>query len=247
MSSITDDPINWAPRDESLVEVPAEASIQRSTDERWRQINIAVFDATEVGPDIKDAEQAILSRRNMIDSGSLRADLDWRHDLERARASHRFHLANLDQVKRKRTDYIEYWKKWTVDASDYFREISIQGQKTVYLLHGAVALGALHILSQVTRPNAQIVLTAKCAIVFSALGILVAGFGQVTSFHFSSLLVNKIRGNFASEPKWRKVRAFSRYVRRHGWLVVYGERGLYISIFWFGFYIIILLMMLISA
>lgn len=246
MSAILNDPIDWK-RDDKLAEVPTQASMYGEVDRRWRHINTILFDGTPVDHEVRAVEESLERRRQDIISGSLTGAYDWKHDLETARFSHRFHLANLDNLKSKRTVYLAFWQKWVADTTDYFREISLGGQKTLYLLHGAVAIGSLNILAQPTRPAAQIVLAAKFAIVFSAAGILLAGFGQVMMGYFGSLLVNRIRGKLAGDLNWRKVRAFHRYVRRHAWRGRIGERALYAAVFWFGTYVCILLLMLIST
>lgn len=246
MTNISDDPIDWT-RNAALPEVPAEASIQRTTSDRWWQINKIVFDGVPVEHEIKGIEEALLARKNLIESGGLQNSYDWKHDLECARYAHRFHLTNLEHVKSRRTKYLEFWQNWISESIGYFREVSLNGQKTIYLLHGAVAIGALNILVQKEQPSGQIILTAKLAIIFSSLGILLAGIGQVISFYFGSEFVTRIRAKLASPIKWAKIRAFPRYIKRYGWLSEFGDKAIYASIFWFGVYVGILLITLISA
>jgi len=243
---ILDDPIDWT-RDNNRAEVPENVSMNAGVKDRWHAINITVFDGTPVEHDIKAVEEFLLLRKALIDGGTLSAEFDWKHDFELARYSHRFHLTNLDYLRNKRTSYINFWTGWITEATNYNREVSLNGLKTIFLLHGAIAIGALNILAQHTTPGTQLVLTAKFAIIFGASGIVLAGLGQIIVYYFGTLMVTRVRAKLVGDVKWAKARAVSRYLDRYGWLPLLGNKAIYGSMLWFACYVVILLIMLLSV
>jgi hypothetical protein len=234
-------------RDGALLEVPAEVSTNADVNARWTAITVAMFDGAPVEYLIKDVEEAIIERKRLIDEGLLDPRYDWKYDLERARSSYRYHVTHLEYVKNKRTSYIGFWTSWITESNQFNQQISLNGLKAIFLFHGAIALGALNILARSDAPATQLALTAKCAIAFSVLGIIIAGFGQLTIFYFGTAMVARVRGKLVGDVKWSKVRAVGRYFRRYNSLPLLGNKAVYASMFWFAVYVLILLIMLLSV
>jgi hypothetical protein len=205
-SKILEEPIDWT-RDESLQEVPTAASINENIRVRWHRINTIIFDGDPVEFEIRAIDEALLRHKNLIASGTLDSRYDWKFDFELARWSHGWYLDALDRLKNTRTTYIEFWQTWAKDGTEFFRKLSLEGMKLIFLLHGAIALGGLGILTQASGKPSQLVMVAKLAVCFSAFGILAAGMSQLAMLHFGLLLIGRIQGKLTGNVRWAKVRA----------------------------------------
>lgn len=246
MGSIADDPIDWA-HDENLNPVVENVSASAEVNERWRQINIALFEPGSVAPMIAGVEDSLRQRRDLIETGTLNPGFDWHHDYEMARFSHRFHLANMEVVRGKRTNRIQFWRDWSSEVIDTSRIISVDALKTLYLVHGAVALGALNILSEPDGKPLSVMQASKLAIVFASTGLIAAGLGQMLSLHMANRIANRVRFKLFDDVRWSTVVAIGRYLRRNRRLIVWSERLTNGSVIWIGIYLPVLLIVLLSG
>jgi hypothetical protein len=96
----------------------------------------------------------------------------------------------------------------------YLKEVSLNGLKTILLIHGAVAIGALGVLTQRTA-IAQVLLTARLALAFALVGIMLVGIGQVIVIQRAGADSGRIVGKLAGTLRWKKVAAFGRYSKRY--------------------------------
>ncbi len=125
--------------------------------------------------------------------------------------------------------------------------MSLNGLKTILLFHGAVAIGSLNIIAQVKHENLQLLLAAKLGLAFSLAGIMLIGLGQMIMIVKIGEMNSKLAGQLASQIKWRKLRAFGRYMQRYYVrFLKYANLAIYGSIGWFCVYCVILYIVIVS-
>lgn len=234
-------------RNESLEEVPREKSIVRIVDENWKSVRKYVYDGRPIEYLLTGVEETFSRRKTAITNGSLDSRFDWEYDLACARFNHRYNLSWLDWHRESREKLVSFWAENAADNFKYVRELSLNGFKTIVLLHGAVALGSFNLLAQKhTTISASTILAAKLGLFFAVVGIISAGLGQLVSFHALSGLFGTIQGKLATVPRWSKIRAFGKYTQKFQPLLRVATYLIYGSIFWFCLYSIILFLVLIS-
>ena len=124
--------------------------------------------------------------------------------------------------------------------------MGLNGLKTILLIHGAVAVGALNIIAQAKPESSQLLLAGKLGLAFSLLGIMIVGLGQVMMVIKIGGLNQKLSGRLASQIKWNKLRAFGRYTQRYYRFLKYANLAIYGSAGWFCVYCVILYIVIVS-
>jgi hypothetical protein len=127
----------------NLTPVPDKDSLVRLVKEEWERITRAVYDDIPYSPIIRSIEGGIAYRKTLIDKGALNPNFDWQYDLDRSVFDHQFNLNWIDHHKDVRTAYFDYWKAHTERTFSFLREVALNGMKSILLIHGGVAVGAL--------------------------------------------------------------------------------------------------------
>jgi len=134
--------------------------------------------------------------------------------------------------------------KWSEQTSSWIREFAQNAFKSLLILHGAVALGALNALVQ--HPQDQITIAAKFALIFAILGIVAAIVGQIILFNVIAAGTNYIGALVSTKIRWRRLRALWRYNSRKFKVLRYADFLVFGSAIWFCVYSLILFIILTS-
>jgi hypothetical protein len=148
-------------RDSSRAEAPADASIRPLIEEQWRGIMRQIFDGLPYDEGLRFAERLLKEREETIAGGNLNAAYDWQYDLDVARFHHRWNLDHAHYNEESRERFRKYWENTLEQNRTIIKEMGLNGLKTILLIHGAVAVGALNIIAQVKPENSQLLLAAK--------------------------------------------------------------------------------------
>ncbi len=233
------------PRDPSRQIVPEDGSLARTVLELWKGIQKNVYDDTPYTETIRIIENAISEREVVLAGESLNPTYDWAYDLELAKFHHRFNLDWLDYHQQTRQKLYDFWKDSSERQIKSLWELSLNGYKMLYLIHGAVALGSLNALT-IKNPEKAVHLAAQLGLFFALLGIFAAGLGQLILVREGSMAFTKIHSVLYSKIKWKKLLALGRYSRRRFKFTKIVDILVYGSVFWFCIYTIILYVVLIS-
>jgi hypothetical protein len=217
---------------------PDEHSARKYIERAWIPIQQMVLDAAPIDPNLRNIEHYLRNQRDAISDGVLSDGYDWALDLHLAMTVHRFNLDWVPTGSSYRESHIAYWKDQTNRVYDFTTKISLGAFNTMILLHGAVALGALNVLSQKSGDlNAAMAPPAKWAIFGALLGILLLALGQVIMVHKLNEIANTVVGRLIYQYKFRKLRAIGRYWNmKYKSSARYGEYLVHASIFWFFAY-----------
>jgi len=226
--------------------VPSDASAARSIDATLKGVIKKIYDGQPFQTDISIVEDYLRERELLISSGKLDPSYDWNGDLRVAQTAYKVAIDWLPQHRNIREGYLVYWRNRTERAAETLTKISLEGLKTILVLHGAVALGALNILTDKEAVPLNL-LAAKCALAFSLVGIIMLGLGQIIVVRAVSSMNDRIAGEISTIVHWKKLSAIGRYWRRGYKLIQFADYLIYGSIFWFGIYTAILCIILISV
>ena len=230
----------------NLARVPEGSSLVQFVDQEWDRLRQFIYDGQPFEGNIRHIEEAIEQRRTNIHSGAMDPLIDWQHDVDLASFNHRFNLTWIKHHKEIRDQFLDHWKAVTKNNANFLRELALNGMKSMLLIHGGVALGALGVLTQGTG-GPQLMLTAKAALGFALIGMLLLGIGQFIMVVRMMSLNSRLEGRLATVLTWKKLSAFGRYFTRYAWPLKYSDRLIYGSILWFGIYAAILYLMLLTV
>lgn len=233
-------------RDPSRQEVPIAASIRTLIDNQWREIHKKIYDETPYDHDIRLIETTIQSRDAEINAGNLDSSYDWKFDLDIARFNHAFNLDWRGYHEETRNRYKRYWEKNVEQQRAFVKEVSLNGLRTILIVHGAVALGCLNVLGN-AESIPSLLLAAKFGLLFSLVGIFLVGSGQLIAVLRMGRIAGRIDGWIATRIKWKRLIAIGRYTRRFMAILRYADWAIYASLLWFCTYSVILYIIIVSA
>jgi hypothetical protein len=142
-------------------------------EKEWREINVMIWDAVPFEHRVSLLEDWLADRKEDVEKLSLPGPYDWLSDLRKAELVHKFHKDWIKRNEKARDDYIQYWRGLAERSHEFLEKISLGGFNTIILLHGAVAVGALNILSKKPGKVADTAIYAARFGLFAALvGIL---------------------------------------------------------------------------
>jgi hypothetical protein len=231
---------------EPLKPVPSAASTTTTIEPQLRAIVLKIYDDQPIQVDVQVIQQYLQDRAALISAGKLDTAYDWAGDLKISETHFKVAIDWLPHHREVRDGFIKYWRDRTERGSKTVVDMSLNGMKTLMLLHGAVALGALNLLSDKDAAISNIS-AAKFGLAFSLFGIMMLGLGQVIAIAVASKLNGTISGKLSTKLPWRKIRAMGRYWRRGFKIMFWADDLIYGSVLWFGIYTTILCIMLVST
>lgn len=158
----------------------------------------------------------LATRKDHLDSGKLRTDLDWTTDWNVANGMYHFHRdqAAWWQVHREKIE--AFWLEHVQENASYLNSVALAGLKTIFLVHGALALASLAVLSgQVADPRWSVLIAARIALVAALVGLGMASIGQVLLFHFMSQEIVQVRSVLGARRRLRRLYALGRYIAKY--------------------------------
>jgi len=233
-------------RNPSLQPVANTDSLADFVDVQWKKINEAIQDDHPYGHLVRQIEERISVRKAMIEDRALEAGFDWQYDLELATFWHHFGLNWSDHAKQRRANYLTSWQQTAERRFGFLRDVSLNGMKTILLIHGGVAIGALGILTQRTTVDKQILFVGKIALGCALVGLTVAGLGQAFLVFREGNINARIMSELSGSPTWLKLNALSRFTKRYGRFSWIANAMIYGSIIWFCLYAVGLYVLLIG-
>jgi hypothetical protein len=227
--------------------VPERASVRRIVQEKWLKIHRQLHDGVPFDVELQFIDDILARRRQLVQTQRPDRRYDWTGDLAEAEATHYTHRALVEHNRYIRERGIKFWLDRADRNRDYLQQVRLNGLKTILIIHGAVAIGALGVLTQKSSDMvANTVLAAKIALICALMGMFMLGIGQVLILVRSGPLFERIAAKASRKIRWSKVRAFNRYLRRYYRPVKFGDYLIYGSVFWFGLYSFWVYLILIS-
>jgi len=212
--------------------------MKATVEEQWKWLNKLIYDGSPPEGYIAQFEQVFVTRQTQIDTGALAAGFDWSGDLAAAKALHESNKTWVARHTLTRESLIEWWEKEITRKQDYVEKLGFGGINLVIAFHGAVALGALKVLSE--KPgDPLLLLTAKFAICSSLIGIFLIGVGKIVIIEYTNKFISRIRGKLVSYMRYKKLRALGRYYRKMNPFSQWGTRLIYASFAWFFIYTVV--------
>jgi hypothetical protein len=172
---------------------PDSMRAEKIVEGEWREINRMIWDAMPFEHRVSSIDQFLEGRENDIQSLALPGPYDWMSDLQRAEYIHKFNKDWIKRNEKARDDHIQYWKDLSRRANEFAEKVSLGGFNTIILLHGAVAVGALNIISKKpTEVSSAAMNAALFGLIAALVGILLAAFGMLAFFHFLATISNTV-------------------------------------------------------
>jgi hypothetical protein len=216
---------------------PDEDSDQAHVKHTWEETRKMILDGVPHETQVQLLETYIIQRQQEVDSNSLPSQFDWGRDLYLARVSHDFWLNWSPRQSKQRSDWHEYWLKLTSQVDQYTDKISQTAFTSTILLHGAVALGAINVLTQKRGELEPYMIPAAKFVLFGALvGISLLIMGQFIIFVYLTQLSGTVRAKITGPYRYKRFYSLSRYWNKYYKPVRIGTYMVYASIFWFIFY-----------
>jgi hypothetical protein len=213
-----------------LLDPPESQSLAKYVRHEWARIIRQWEHGWPSETSISDLEQTIRQRAEDIDDGTLPDQFDWRRDYDVAGIVHR---SNVDFVAWRRAyneTLSEQWLAWARDNSKYLSEISLEGLRSMILIHGAAVIAALGVISgQVGAPNQQLALAAKVMVTFSLCGLFATAIGFMIIFAYGSEATWSVRWKMVRPIRHRRLYAMGRYIR-----VYFGRKARFGNYFAYG-------------
>lgn len=219
--------------------VPDANSMTAYVNREWARINQMAYDGQPTGAAVRAVENALESRKKMIDDGQLNQIYDWTEDLRVGRTFHDVNKDWLDVHVATRTEFYQFWNSTIKRSHEYLEKVSLSGVSTIILLHGAVAVGALNSLSQKTgQLSREFIVAAKVAMFGALVGIFLAATGLFIVFIFLGRMTNTVHTKLVGGRfKYKRFNSLPRYWNNgYNRSVKYGDRMVYASLFWFFVY-----------
>lgn len=225
-----------------------EESAQSYVQRQWMLVHTNRSPHFIIAPILRNIEEYLDIRQKGIEKETLEAGVDWARDLYLAKSAHKYYLDFSQKVEFDHKAYIEYWKTICSNGIAAGEKLSLAGLNTIYLVHGAVAVGSLNALaSKGNLPTANIVAAAKFAMPCALAGIGLVGVGQIIVARYLTEMSSRVAGKLVGTVTNRRARSFSRYwskyQKRTG---LWGDRLIYGSVVWFFVYSIVSYLILIG-
>jgi hypothetical protein len=227
---------------------PESMSAKKFVENEWREINRMIWDAVPYEHRVNMLEEYLTTRKTDVEQLSLPGPYNWLSDLISAELVHKFHKDWIKRNEKDRDDRVQYWKDLAKRSQEFLEKVSLGGFNTIILLHGAVAVGALNILSKKSGEMTDgAIYAARFGLLAALIGILLAAFGMLTFFHFLTAISNTVSAHLVGPQRFRKVRAIGRYwPKTYKKTAAMGDRLIYVSIFWFAIYCVIAYLILVQ-
>lgn len=221
-----------------LQPVPPLARLSTLLEPHWKAIDRQVYDGYPHDHILRFIEAGFREREQLITSNTLHPQFDWIADLHTAKNLHQIHLDYLPTSVRTRDAAKKHYLDLYTENGKYVRDLAANGMKTLLLLHGAVALGALNIIA---GNNTALLLAAKFALCFSLIGIIMLIVGQIIFIESLSTLSSTMAARLVHLMRWKKILAIPRFLRRHfKWIGRLVNFLIYGSAVWFCVYVSII-------
>jgi hypothetical protein len=146
-------------------EVPEAVSVAKVVEKYWPTVIAAIFDGFPLEVHLEFVENTLVERERLISQGVLDSSFDWAADLAIARKKQADNLRWIPTHQATRLGYIDFWRTITGRIEEYSENLAISGMNLIIGFHGAVALGAIKILTEKESATPYAVKAATVALV----------------------------------------------------------------------------------
>jgi len=229
-----------------LKEVPENVSVKALVEKYWPTVITAIFDGFPLEVHLEYVEKNLVERERLISLQMLDQSYDWAADLAGARKLQTDNLRWIPTHQATRQGYIDFWRSLTGRIEDYSEKLAISGMNLIVGFHGAVALGAIKILTEKAAATSTSITAATIALFCAVLGIVLFAFGKLTAYHVSYNIAGQLRSNLIN-PKNSDFSKLSEIVAAQSKPNFWAMRLIYGSLFWFLFYAIMVMIILVEG
>lgn len=223
----------------ALLPVPDDRRVSDIVERQWRRIRKEVLNGRSVEFDLCQLDKAIEERDSSIRNHDVDMSYDWVSDLERAKFLHGFYRQWMVNDVKYRKDKEELWVRAVSRMEDFSEKVALSGINLIFVAHGAVALGALRLLSEGKQLEPWIRQVSYFAIIVSIFGIISFSLGKFLIFYYITHFSGKIRGNLIGSISDLKYNSFYTYLRRYRKYITAGDYVMYLSILLFVINIVV--------
>lgn len=224
---------------------PSAMSAKVHVTETWNEIGQMILDGEPYAARIEQLEEYLFIRAEQLKAGRLGQHFDWGLDLHLARTANSFFKDWAPKQAKIRQDWHDYWDSLATRSQQYTEKISQTAFTTMILLHGAVAVGAINVLSQNPVELAPYLIPAAKWTLFGALvGVALLILGQMIIFIYLTEMSETAKGRILGPYKYKRFRSLHRYWQKYYRKVRIGIRFIYGSIVWFLAYATVALIIL---
>lgn len=228
-----------------LPSVPEDVSALSFVKKYWPTVISAIFDGYPTEGHLSFVESQISQRKALVDQNMLDPAFDWAADLNAARSAQEENLRWIPTHQATRQGYVDFWRSATIRLEEYSEKLAISGMNLIVGFHGAVALGAIKVLSDRGFVGKSVIEGATWALPFAVIGIISFAIGKFLAFHESSKLASELKVKLIN-PKNTDFEELASLVQRTVPVNNYATYLIYGSLFWFVTYSIVLMLILIE-
>jgi hypothetical protein len=225
--------------------VPDEVSISQIVVKYWPTAIAAIFDGYPLEGHLEFIENTIAERERLLSQGMLDASFDWAADVATARKKQAENLRWIPTHQATRQGYIDFWRSVTIRMEEYSEKLAMSGMDLIVAFHGAVALGAIKILTEKESVSTLSTKAAIAALPLSLIGIGLFGVGKLVAYHVTATMAGLLKSKLIN-PKNSDFAALGAIVlaqtKPNNWArwLIYG------SLFWFMFYSVVIVLILLE-
>ena len=173
--------------------VPEELRLVPVVEAHWREIEPRVEAGLAVAGALKLIDDLIDIRGKKIAAGGVDGSFAWEADLIEAKSIHSKNSDKLSDASALREKRLEWWNGYAENVTDLTDKIGLAGLNLIFAAHGAVALGAIKILSENVEPSKTLINASKTALVISTIGLTLYVLGKFILFISASRLLNGLK------------------------------------------------------
>jgi len=196
------------------VEYPAGA-LEKWTTDQWKTIYASWESGYTLDTQVDRISRNLADRKAALSHGGMPPGFDWQLDLIKAEL---IHESYIDRVRNRRAynDTLDArWQDWLKVGREYLTGISLEGLRSIVLIHGATILATLTVVSgQIAAPAPHVMIAAKTMFSFSVVGLAVGVAGYSLIYAILDQAVNSIDPRLIRPMKHERYRSLYRYRTR---------------------------------
>ena len=216
---------------------PKEMSFVTYVSCEWDTIRSEAKKNWDVSHRIASIDRELSKGHKDIESGVLKAGLDWELDLAVAEGHHALNTRHLNSTKANEAIKAEFWRDWARKQTELATTMSTSGINLIVAGHGTAAITSLNAL--VSDRGQQFQGPLLWTIFAACLGLGLVAIGKSIAIEWMATAGNSISGRLTF-PTERRIGAVPRWIRRYSAKPMYlVPRFIYGSLGWFAFYVIV--------
>ena len=194
---------------------PKHLSITEHVNDDWRAAIECLKRGQPHAGKVKEIERYLAGRKTDFEAGILRAEYHWETDLNVALSMHLYFQDEAERWQVRRDKLEAFWSEHAKEQQGYINAVAVEGLKAIIIIHGALALASLAVLTgQVASPHGSVLFAAQVGLLAAVLGMGMAAVGQILLFHFQGESIGRIQSVMGAPHSLRRLYALGRHFRR---------------------------------